>query len=384
MKRLPRTSADQLLLDLINTPLDTGRLEQLLSQGVDWDRFYLQAARHELLPLVYQGLKQVSAYLPLDVLDHYQHCYAANTLRNLQLRNELRGLLLEFSKAEIPVIPYKGPVLAETVYGDLALRMFRDLDLLVPVDRVRQAVERLEGLGYRLEAKWSEKRWPSLLKTVNHLLLRHQETGWAVEVHWLVFHPMYALPFDLEPYWADLRGRETGGKTTLTHEDQLLLICAHGTKHHWELLKWIVDVRQLVNSFADLDWQSLWDEATRNGLCRCLLMGLELAGRIGDYKVPLSMQQKVRADPVVRGLADSAWAALFRRSIGRRRFLWEYHFYLRSRERFRDRVKQVGCWLLYPRLEDWLAFPAGDRFFLLFVLGRPLRVGWERLVRPLL
>lgn len=374
--------AYQLLLALVNDPVDADHLEKLLRQHIDWDDLFAQASRHEVLPLVYQGLKQVTTHVPPEILTRYQNLFAANTLRNLQLHKELQSLIQRFQKAGLPVIPYKGAVLAETAYGDLALRMFRDLDLLVPADKVRQAVRLLEGVGYRLETEWPEARWPSLLKTINHLLLRHADTGWAVEVHWMVFHPMYVLPFDLEPYWSDRAGG-VGGTTRLNNTDQLLMLCTHGTKHHWELLKWIVDVRQLVNRAQDLDWTRLWAFASRNGLCRCLLLGLELAGRIGYCDVPRSIQEKIGAEPVIRELADSAWTALFRVDSGRRRFLWEYRFYLRSRERWGDRLKQLGRWLFYPRLEDWLAFPAGDRFFPLFVLGRPFRLVWKWVVRPM-
>jgi len=46
-------------------------------------------------------------------------------------------------------IPYKGPTLALAVYGNLALREFTDLDILVQTQNVRQAAELLKDRGYQ-------------------------------------------------------------------------------------------------------------------------------------------------------------------------------------------------------------------------------------------
>ena len=57
-----------------------------------------------------------------------------------------------------------------------------------------------------------------------------------------------------------------GGR--LTPEDLLLILCVHGGKHVWECLKWLVDVRELVDRFPQLDYDALiqragrWDDST--------------------------------------------------------------------------------------------------------------------------
>ncbi len=44
---------------------------------------------------------------------------------------ELIRLLKIFQEAEVPVISFKGPILAQLAYGDISFRIFSDLDLLI-------------------------------------------------------------------------------------------------------------------------------------------------------------------------------------------------------------------------------------------------------------
>jgi putative nucleotidyltransferase-like protein len=57
-----------------------------------------------------------------------------------------------------------------------------------------------------------------------------------------------------------------GGQTvmTLSPEDLLVYLCAHGAKHVWEKLIWIVDVAGLINRHSDPDWRSVCDLAARH------------------------------------------------------------------------------------------------------------------------
>ena len=55
----------------------------------------------------------------------------ANAHRALWLTLELLNIHRHLQARGLEVLPYKGPVLAEALYGNVALRQFSDLDLLV-------------------------------------------------------------------------------------------------------------------------------------------------------------------------------------------------------------------------------------------------------------
>src|ERR1041385_4302029 len=53
--------------------------------------------------------------------------------------------------AGVPIVPFKGPVLALLSYGDVSLRAFGDLDLLVQPADAQKARSVLTDAGYKTE-----------------------------------------------------------------------------------------------------------------------------------------------------------------------------------------------------------------------------------------
>src|SRR5207237_6112494 len=97
---------------------------------VNWPSLMAMAQQHNVLPLAYRGLKQArSLSIPAEVMHEWSDCYRANAARAIQLTDALFDLLDRFAKAHIQAIPFKGPTLAATAYGDLSLRQAGDLDL---------------------------------------------------------------------------------------------------------------------------------------------------------------------------------------------------------------------------------------------------------------
>ena len=57
--------------------------------------------------------------------------YLANLNRNLIMANEMVKIITIFENKNITAIPFKGPVLSIQAYGDLGLRSFQDVDILI-------------------------------------------------------------------------------------------------------------------------------------------------------------------------------------------------------------------------------------------------------------
>ena len=69
----------------------------------------------------------------------------------LYLTAELLRILRLLDAHAIRAVPLKGPALAQSLYGDLALREFCDLDVLVQETDLRKARGLLEAQGYHLD-----------------------------------------------------------------------------------------------------------------------------------------------------------------------------------------------------------------------------------------
>lgn len=126
------------------------RLGDLLAQPVDWPRLIELAERHGLLPLVSHHLTaSFGPTVPGSVREELHARARALVGRNLMMTSELIRVVRRLETYGIPALPYKGPALALTAYGSLALRAFDDLDLLVARRHVRDATRLMLEDGYQ-------------------------------------------------------------------------------------------------------------------------------------------------------------------------------------------------------------------------------------------
>ena len=92
------------------------QIQNLVQQSIDWDFLLKTAARHKVLPLLYQNLKTLCPEaVPKPVLSELLNFFHTNAAHNLFLTQELLKILKLFQDNDIPVIPFKGPVLAAAI-----------------------------------------------------------------------------------------------------------------------------------------------------------------------------------------------------------------------------------------------------------------------------
>lgn len=343
----------------------------------DWEALGRLAWRHGVLPLLVRGLAALPpGAVPPEALAQLRAQYLERSQRAMVMTGELLGVLAALEEAGIAAIPYKGPVLAAQAHGNVSLRQFRDLDILVAPGEVDRAEAVLAARGYRQAAPLTalERR---LIRLGGSEFELARGDGTLVELHWQLFGHYFPLPLDLAALRARLVPLPLGGRMVRTFalEDLLLILCAHGGDHSWERLEWIADVAALVARHPDLDWDALIARARRAGGLRMVLLGLRLASDLLDAPVPDGVLMRARADSRVGALAAEMRAALFDEALAIRRSERPiYVFNLAMRERRRDRVHYWLSRAFVPTVEDaaFIALPA--RLLPLYFLLRPLRL----------
>src|SRR5438046_1996796 len=75
--------------------------------------------------------------------------FQKNAARSVLLTWELVDILDLFATEGIEAMPYKGPAIAISIYGRLALRQFSDLDILVRKRDVWRCQQLLISRGYQ-------------------------------------------------------------------------------------------------------------------------------------------------------------------------------------------------------------------------------------------
>ena len=195
-----------------------------------------------------------------------------------------RGLLADDG---IRALAFKGPAIAAQAYGDYALRLYDDVDLLVdPLDAAR-AVDLLIQNGYAAALGTRGETLARMLENESACELGGPD-GVLVDLHWGMMDPSFGMALDFDGLLGraalvDLAGHRV---ETLAPEDALLAACLHASKHLWQRLSWIADVAALLGLRPALDWDRVWQSAASLGATRMVAVGTLLAEQLLGARVP--------------------------------------------------------------------------------------------------
>lgn len=314
------------------------RAMELLDHGVDWRRLIEQAQVHGLLPLLCWHGKTL-AQEPRAIAQLHLH-FRANAARNLLLIDELFKIVELLDRSGIAVIPFKGPSLAEKLYGNIALRECVDLDFLLRPRDVPKAIRRLNSAGYTAGPKLTPGQQDAFVIT-QHEYAFLSPSGILVELQWRIVPRYFSLAMPEEEYWDRIRPLTICGRQVnqLSGEDLLLLLSFHGGKHGWEKLIWVADVAELIVSNPQLDWQYAIDRARRAGGLRMLLLGAVLARNLLGNPLPEDLERPIKQDRTVAQIAGEVCCNLARGE--RPAYVKSQLYLLRVRERWQDRLCYV-------------------------------------------
>jgi len=307
---------DELLLCCARTeasPELAARLRELAASGVDWNYLLLLARRHSIIPLLYVQLaRHASELVPPADLAKLKLQFQENSARNIILTAELCSLIELFDKAGIDAIPYKGPALALFAYGNLSMRRFVDLDVIVKKADVLRARELLLADGYVPGKSLTLAQQELLLRTQHNLQFARDNRRLLLELHWEVAPHLFASSVQENELWQNLTTIGINGTElkTLTAGDLLFSLCVHGSRHLWERLGWICDVAELI-SRHQLNWPALLQRAAETDSERMFLLGVHLAQKLLGTNLPDEVQQRCDSDTRLQSLATNVIEHLF-------------------------------------------------------------------------
>ena len=100
-------------------------------------KFLRLAEHHGVLPLVARNLIEHGLGLPPEIERSLRSAYEVNLRRSMLFTAELARIMQHFERRQLRAVPYKGAVLAQSLYRDLGLRSFSDLDFLISAQGLR-------------------------------------------------------------------------------------------------------------------------------------------------------------------------------------------------------------------------------------------------------
>jgi hypothetical protein len=207
----------------------------------------------------------------------------------------------------------KGAALAETLYGNPAVRPMCDVDLLVREEQVPDALNTLTKNGYTATPPRGYKAEVSLSNGSRGSL--------PLELHWNLFVlPYYRYALSQDWFWntaIPLTLPDGNAALMLGWEAQVLHLCGHLHLHHFgsgdtARLLWLQDIAEVVARFGhSLDWDHMIAIAQSGGLAMALRNILEFVIEKWDLPVPEGVNARLAAlnpsameERVAAGLRD--------------------------------------------------------------------------------
>jgi hypothetical protein len=291
-------------------------LVELLRGPVDWERLWAQGYLHEVLPLLATTARRLAGQVvpPEAWRVRARRRLYATMVRNSTLADELVRVLDTLRRAGAEAIPVKGIVLAETLYGGLALRSLGDLDVLVRPEALPAAREVLLDLGY---AQAPEPGFENAHHLFHDPPYYRDGNGGQVclELHWGLWASRF-FRLGAEPLWRrSVIGRIHGADVRLLSiEDTLLHLAIHRSRSALRL-RFVCDVAELLRRHgATLDWEYVIEQASAAGARTALFYALELAVALLGAPLQSGILARLGVGRLKRRLLDQTCgtAALFR------------------------------------------------------------------------
>jgi hypothetical protein len=292
------------------------RLLRLLNGPLDWERLWAQGHLHDVLPLITASLRALAgrAAIPDDWMARAQRRFYATLLHNTALADELVRVCTALEAVGVAALPVKGVVLAETLYGNLALRPAADLDVLVRPSALPAAREVLRALGF------TQRVVPLFAERYHHFhdpqYFRQTAAGEiCLELHWALWAEHF-FQLDAELLWERAVATRLHGAAMriLSPEDTLLHLAIHRSRSPLRL-RFVCDIGELLHRHGDtLDWDYVLRQARVAGARTTLFYALMLPHQLLDAPLPAAIMPQIRISRIKQRLLENTCGrtALFR------------------------------------------------------------------------
>jgi hypothetical protein len=354
-------------------------LSYLNHQDLDTNTLIRLANQHGISPLVYKTLKSLKAEhltLNAEILTELKAHYMGISQKNMLMSAELLRIMKLLEKNGIESLAFKGPSLSQMAYGDITLRQFGDLDILIKKKDRSKMMDLLIQENYIPEIDLGQGTKETFFNCVNVIGLYKKTTRILVEVHWELLSKNYAIDWKEESLWSKKEYIHINNKeiSVLPTEQLLLYLCAHGSKHLFERLEWICDIDRAVKSSPCIDWEFLINEAEKLGVKRMLYLGLGLSQQFFSLELPEIIQKGIAQDKEIPKLISKVIEVNFKKTSQQGKSYSSFGLLWSMRENLSDQLRFAWRGLFAPKFDDFVFIQLPKHLAFLYPVVRPYRL----------
>ncbi|SEK49174.1 nucleotidyltransferase family protein [Halomonas daqiaonensis] len=367
-----------LLLARLELDDDQAREAQSLCRAVeDWEGFRLIATHRFILPLAYRHLRHLQppslpaeqlALMKQQVLSLYRH--GLNVATSL---GEIHQQLLV--PLDIPYVTFKGPSLAARYYDEPAMRFCRDIDILVPRERMAALLAHALAEGYRPLNPQDLADDPVSLMFVARfydVISLFSPRGVIIEFHSQI--DKIGTVYDSRALIdrAELIRVGNTDVAVLPTAELFVYVCWHHTRHFWSRLHWLVDI-DAIQRHPGFDRQAVLACAARHGLSATVESCLKMAEVLSSPEFEPQGYHDERVDELLKlSLEAMQGDREFERRLVSKRSTLDFAFHWQTDRGHRLRWKLLGWLRIFrPKYDLFQEWPLSPRWHWLY---GPLRL----------
>jgi len=206
-------------------------------------------------------------------------------------------LLFNIQKGDLPnrkegmeAMPFKGPVQAHMLFGNVGARHSSDLDILIRNEDTKRIIEIAGKEGFDLKFPkpgLSDRQWSYYRRYKKDIGLHSKEQGLLVELHYSFENFLGLDSSDMDLFIKHKEEVSVGdvGFITMSKHYTFLYLALHGGVHQYRRLFWLRDVAEALKGW-ELDHKKVLSDAKAMGIERLLGISLVLAGELFPVDIP--------------------------------------------------------------------------------------------------
>jgi hypothetical protein len=357
------------------TPDDILTIQTLSSKiSTPYKTLIALAYKHAVVSQLYHTCK---TYLPKHPIVSVLKPYYFNIVQtNMAMASELIQITHLFHSQQIPTLSFKGASLATQIYGDITLRQYGDLDILIKKQDKDKALALLHKAQFTPEINLLSHTKKTFFSAVNVLGFHSPKKHIFVELHWELLSKNYAIHWEESHLWEKTENVYINQQIlqTLSHTNHFLYLCTHGSKHLYERLAWVSDIDHYIQTQNNLDWEEVLKEAKRLGITRILYLSLFLVKSLLGTPLPHKVTKKMSQDLMAKKLAEQLISLHFTTMQQKGKSVHSFVLLWQMRENTSDKLRFAWHALFSTKLDDFRFIQLPNYLAFLYPLLRPFRL----------
>ena len=205
------------LLELLRSALNNTTSKEK-PEDVSWNAVYALAHKHSVTALAFFAVQKLKNPPEQELFQIWQTQNSKILVKGANQENELALLSDCFEKNAIAYMPLKGSVIRD-LFPLPYLREMSDLDILIPVEKLQQACQLCETMGYRINSR------------VEHHVELHRLPYMNIELHSGLIASFYEYYEYYKDPWTKAYRYNNDYRYAMRNEDLYLYFLTHAAKH---------------------------------------------------------------------------------------------------------------------------------------------------------